>query len=202
MFVVPRDDFHPLYSLYKSKACDWLITGIRKEFTSKNTKEKISCGVGRTKEISHQRCMGWCEIRTCLVGCAKFAQAWLVVRNSHMHGAVVFRRPYLPHFSSKSYTVWSVRFFTSSDLKWYILCGKWTLGSAPKVWRKIAAAVLYFLHSVFLSPLLFPCILWTTKAKDYEAPKLGFFMNLSFQKLCHGFQITLLNLGLFWWSNY
>ena len=41
MFVVPRDDFHPLYSLYKSKACDWLIAEIRKEFTSKNTKEKM-----------------------------------------------------------------------------------------------------------------------------------------------------------------
>ena len=50
---------------------------IRKEFTSKNTKEKISCGVVRTEETSHQsrmnntRCeirtrMGWCEIRTCM----------------------------------------------------------------------------------------------------------------------------------------
>ena len=81
-----RDDFHPSYSLYKSKACDWLITGIRKEFTSKNTKEKISCGVGRTEEISHQRHMGWCEIRTCMAGGAKFALAWLVVRNSHLLG--------------------------------------------------------------------------------------------------------------------
>ena len=81
-----RDDFHPSYSLYKSKACDWLITGIRKEFTSKNTKEKISCGVGRTEEISHQRRMGWCEICTCMVGCAKFAHAWAVVQNSHLLG--------------------------------------------------------------------------------------------------------------------
>ena len=32
------------------------------------------------------------------------------------------------------------------------------------------------------SPLFFPCILWTTKVKDYEAPKLGFFINLSFPK--------------------
>ena len=40
------------------------------------------------------------------------------------------------------------------------------------------------------SPLFFPCILWTTLAKDYEAPKLGFFMNLSFQKLCHELYTT------------
>ena len=55
----------------KSKACDWLITRIRKEFTSKNTKEKISCGVDRTEEISHQSCMNntWCEIRTCMGWC-------------------------------------------------------------------------------------------------------------------------------------
>ena len=64
--------------------------------------------------------------------------------------AVVFQRSYLPHFSSKSYTVWSVGFLTSWYLKWYIACRKWTSGSAPKVWRKTAAAVLYSLHSVFL----------------------------------------------------
>ena len=91
-----------------------------------------------------------CEIRTCMGCCAKFAHAWLVVRNSHMYGAVVFQRPYLPHFSSKSYTVWSVGFLTSWDLKWYIECRKWTSESAPKVQRKTAAAVLYFLHFVFL----------------------------------------------------
>ena len=32
--------------------------------------------------------------------------------------------------------------------------------------------------------------------------KLRFFMFLSFPLLCHGFQRTLLNLGLLWWSNY
>ena len=92
-----------------------------------------------------------CEIRTCMGCCAKFAHAWLVVRNSHMYGAVVFQRPYLPHFSSKSYTVWSVGFLTSWYLKWYISCRKCISGIAPKVGKKIAAAVLYFLHSVFLS---------------------------------------------------
>ena len=68
--------------------------------------------------------------------------------------AVAFRRPYLPHFSSNSYTVWSVGFLTSWDLKWYIACRKWTSGSSPKVRRKTADAVLYFPYSVFLSPFV------------------------------------------------
>ena len=38
-------------------------------YIKKNTKEKISCGVVRTEEISHQSRMGWCEIRTCLGWC-------------------------------------------------------------------------------------------------------------------------------------
>ena len=85
-----------------------------------------------------------CEFRT------RFAQPRCCAKISHKSGAVVFRRSYLPHFSSKSYTVWSVGFLTSWYLKWYIACRKWTSGSAPKVWRKTAAAVLYSLHSVFL----------------------------------------------------
>ena len=68
--------------------------------------------------------------------------------------AVIFRRPYLPHFSSKLYTAWSVGFLTSWYLKWYIVCRKWTSGSAPKVQRKTAAAVLYFLHFACFSSLL------------------------------------------------
>ena len=68
--------------------------------------------------------------------------------------AVVFRRLYLPHFSSKSYTVWSVGFLNSWALKWYIECRKWTSGSAPKVRRKTAAAVLCFLHFAWFSSLL------------------------------------------------
>ena len=101
---------------------------------------------------------------------------------SHTPGAVVFRRPYLPHFSSKSYTVWSVGFLTSWDLKWYIVCTKWTSGSAPKVHKKTIVAVLYFLHSVFpLSLLLslhtlndFGKGLWGSKAwflHEFELPK-------------------------------
>ena len=97
----------------------------------------------------------------------EFRTRWCVVRISHKLGAVVFRRPYLPHFSSKSYTVWSIRFLTSWALKWYIECRNWTSESAPKVWRKTAAAVLYFLHFVCFSSLLLSftwLVLMTQKA--------------------------------------
>ena len=87
------------------KSYGWWITRRRMEMYTKISEENISCGVGRTEEISHQRRMGWCEFRTRGRCCANFAQAWAAVRNSHMLGAVVFQRPYLPHFSSKSYTV-------------------------------------------------------------------------------------------------
>ena len=96
--------------------------------------------------------------------------------------AVVFRRPYLPHFSSKSYMVWIVGFLTFWALKWYVERKKWTSGSAPKVQWKTAAVSPVFITLFSSSPLFSPCILWTTKAKDYEAPKLGFFINLSFPK--------------------
>ena len=114
--------------------------------------------------------------------------------------AVVFRRPYLPHFSSKSYTVWSVGFLTSWALKWYIEYRKWTSGSAPKVQKKTAAAVLCFLHSVFLSPVLFPCILWTTKAKEYEAPKLGSSWIWASKSFAMNYMQLSLILKLLWCS--
>ena len=47
-----------------------------------------------------------------------------------------------------------------------------------------------------------PCILDLFLPKDYKAPKLDFFMLMSFQLLFHGFLRTLLDLGLLWWSNY
>ena len=48
-----------------------------------------------------------------------------------------------------------------------------------------------------LLPLLaFRICLWQ------RTSKLRFFMFLSFPLLCHGFQRTLLNLRLLWWSNY
>ena len=57
------------------------------------------------------------------------------------------------------------------------------------------------LHGRFLfaSP---PCIPDFLMAKDFKASILWFFMFLIFPLLCHGFQRTLLNLGLLWWSNY
>ena len=140
-----------------------MIRGLQGEewkFIQKYLKEKISHGVGGTEENFHH---AW-AVRMLCECCASFAQASHklkvlcefqgVVRISHKPGAVVIRRPYLPHFSSKSYTVWSVGFLTSWALKWYITCRKWTSGSAPKVRRKIAAVVLCFLHSVCFSSLL------------------------------------------------
>ena len=87
--------------------------------------------------------------------------------------AVVFQRPYLPHFSSKSYKVWSVGFLTSWDLKWYISCRKWTSVSSPKVWKKTAVAVLCFLHSVFLFSIVLSLHTLNDFGKGYGAPKLG-----------------------------
>ena len=80
---------------------------------------------------------------------------------SHKPGAVVFRRPYLPHFSSKSYTVWCVGFLTSWALKWYIEYKKRTSGSTQKVQKKTADAVLFAsLHfACFSSLLLFASLL-------------------------------------------
>ena len=80
------------------------------------------------------------------------------VRNCPLADAVVFWRPYLSHFSSKSYTVWSIGFLTSWALKWYIECRKWTSGSAPKVRKKTAAAVLCFLYFLFASLLCLACL--------------------------------------------
>ena len=52
-----------------------------------------------------------------------------------------------------------------------------------------------FMANFSLLPLLaFRICLWQ------RTSKLRFFMFLSFSLLFHGFQITLLNLGLLWWS--
>ena len=144
-----------------------MIGGLQGEewkFIQKYLKENISRGVGGTEENSHH---AW-DVRMLCECCASFAQASHklkvlcefqgVVRISHKPGAVVFRRAYLPHFSSKSYTVWSVGFLTSWDLKWYIVCRKWTSISAPQVQRKTAAAVLCFLHFLFASLLYLACL--------------------------------------------
>ena len=123
--------------------------------------------------------------------CEIFARGFFMVRSGQIshheenllaklviwHDAVVFRRPYLPHFSSKSYKVWSFGFLTSRALKWYIACKKWTSGSAPKVRKKTAAAVLFAsLH--FASLLAYFERLWQRAMElqslvlhEFELPK-------------------------------
>ena len=65
-------------------------------------------------------------------------------------------------------------------------------------WQWLSSGMLHG-RFLFASP---PCILDLLMAKDFKASKLWFFMFLSFPFLYHGFQRTLLNLGLLWWSNY
>ena len=106
---------------------------------------------------------GLCEFGRCCASVVwvshKLRTTWMccasVVRVSHKLGAIVFRMPYLPYFSSKSYTVWSIRFLTSWDLKWYISHRKWTSRSAPKVRNNTVAVVLCFLHFACFSSLLY-----------------------------------------------
>ena len=88
-------------------------------------------------------------------------------------------------------TVWSVGFLTSWFLKWYIACRKWTLGSAPKVRKKTADAVLCFLHSVFPLSVVLSLHTLNDFCKGLWSSKTWFFMNLSFQKLCHELYIAL-----------
>ena len=54
----------------------------------------------------------------------------------------------------------------------------------------------FMLDFSLLLLLAFRICLWQ------RTSKLRFFMFLSFPLLRHGFQRTLLNLGLLWWSNY
>ena len=129
------------------KSYDWWITKRRMEIYTKISKRK-DLKWSRQKQgkirITHGVCEIFahlkkvCELRT------PFAQLKGGVRNSRTPGGVVFRKPYLPCFSSKSCTVWSVGFLTSKALKWYIACREWTSGSTPKVPTKTAAAVLCF----------------------------------------------------------
>ena len=64
-------------------------------------------------------------------------------------------------------------------------------------WQWLSSGMLHG-RFLFASP---PCIPDLLMAKDFKASKLWFFMFLSFSLLCHGFQRTLLNLRLLWWSN-
>ena len=136
------------------KSYDWWITRRRMEIYTKISKRKYLVWSQRNRGKFTPR-MGCANlegvVRVLCEFCTSFAQVEGVVRISHKPGAVVFRRPYLPHFRSKSYTVWSVRFLTSWALKWYIECRKWTSESAPKVQKKTTAVVLCFPLSSALS---------------------------------------------------
>ena len=70
--------------------------------------------------------------------------------------------------------------------------------SSKSGWQLLSFWMLH-VRFLFASP---PCIPDLLMAKDYKASKLWLFMFLSFPLLCYGFQRTLLNLGLLWWSNY
>ena len=160
----------PYIVFTKAKLVIGSLQGEERKLHQKIQKKISKVESGKTEENSHHawgvrifaHLRGVCEFRTPfaqLRGRANFAHHSHTIRTP---GAVVFRRPYLPRFSSKSYTVWNIGFLTSWDLKWYIACKKWTSGSAPKVRKKTAAAVLWFFHfaSLFLfaslcfSPLL------------------------------------------------
>ena len=65
-------------------------------------------------------------------------------------------------------------------------------------WQWLYSGMLHG-RFLFASP---PCIPDLLMAKEFKASKLCFFMFLSFPLLFHGFQRTLFNLGLLWWSNY
>ena len=114
--------------------------------------------------------------------------------------AVVFRRPYLLHFSSKSYTVWSVGFLTSWDLKWYISCRKWTSGIAPKVQRKTAAAILCFPYSVFLSPLFFPAYFERLRKRTMRLQILVSSWIWASKSFAMNYIQLSLILKLLWWT--
>ena len=108
--------------------------------------------------ISHKEKV-LCEFHTRGRCCANFAQAWAVVRNSHMLGLLCEIRTCLEQLSSKGHL-----FLISApnrtrlegldswllELRWYIARWKWTSKSAPKVRRKTATTVLCSLHFVFL----------------------------------------------------
>ena len=62
-------------------------------------------------------------------------------------------------------------------------------------WQWLSSGMLHG-RFLFASP---PCIPDLIMEKDFKASKIWFFIFLSFPLLCHGFQRTLLNLGLLWW---
>ena len=94
----------PYIVFTKAKLFIGLLQGEERKLHQKILKKISKVESAKTEENSHHV---W-AVRIWKVVCEfriMFAQAEGVVRISHKPGAVVFRRPYLPHFSSKSYTV-------------------------------------------------------------------------------------------------
>ena len=90
------------------KSYDWWITRRRMEINTKISKRKDLVW-SRQKQGKIRTTQGVCEIFAHLKKVCElrtpFAQLKGGVRNSRTPGAVVLRRPYLPRFRSKSYTV-------------------------------------------------------------------------------------------------
>ena len=123
-----------------NKSYDWWITRRRMKIYTKISKRKDLMWSRKNRGDFAPKTHGLCEFRTSWRCCANFAQAWSSC---------------LPKAISSSFQLQivhglSVGFLTSWALKWYISCRKWTSGSAPKVPKNTAAAVLYFPLCFFL----------------------------------------------------
>ena len=78
---------------------------------------KVNFTLRKFRKLISQLRIHFCTLRSKFTSCkitfarwsSKFARCEFVLQLD----AIVLKRPYLPHFSSKSYTVWSVGFLTS-----------------------------------------------------------------------------------------
>ncbi|RVW28131.1 Retrovirus-related Pol polyprotein from transposon RE1 [Vitis vinifera] len=106
---------------------------------------------------------------------------------SHISGN--FRRKSTTLYKKAAKSLRNKRVISQHFAKCFLQLGvislKWTSGSAPKVQKKTAAAVLYFLHSVFPLSVVLSLHTLNDFGKGLWSSKAWFFMNLSFQKLCH-----------------
>ena len=125
------------------------IQGENGNLDTKISEEKESAKISNFRTLSSNFAL-WFEVCENVAQWAEDFAPWFPsCENFAQPDAVVFRRPYLSHFSSKSYMVWTVGVLTFWALKWYIECKKWTSESAPKVRWKTAA----------VSPVFIPCFL-------------------------------------------
>ncbi|RVW59588.1 Retrovirus-related Pol polyprotein from transposon RE1 [Vitis vinifera] len=106
-----------------------------------------------------------------------------------LHISGNFRRKSTTLYKKAAKSLCNKRVISQHFAKCFLQLGviglKWTSGSAPKVQKKIAAVVLYFLHSVFPLSVVLSLHTLNDFGKGLWSSKAWFFMNLSFQKLCH-----------------